>query len=212
MDKRYAIFDMDGTLVDSMRYWKDLSAEYIRSKGCVPDEQMMKRCETMTMIESARLFMDGYSLPGPPERLVDEMNAMMAEHYRRDVPLKSGAQDYVRALRAQGVRMCVATGTDAELARACLERLGVADCFEDILSCEDIGVSKSRPDIYLLAAQRLGAQPGEIAAYEDAFFAARTAREAGFWLVGVYEPAYASCWEQLQALACETITDWREAL
>ena len=108
--------------------------------------------------------------------------------------------------------MCVATGTAAPLARLCLERLGVADYFVDILSCEDIGVSKECPDIYLLAARRLGSTPEETAVFEDALYAARTAKKAGFYTVGVFEPGYAEWWEELSALADETITDWRNLI
>ena len=85
-------------------------------------------------------------------------------------------------------------------------------CFDFLLSCETLGVGKSRPDIYLEAARRLGAAPGEIAVFEDALYAVRTAREAGFYVVGVAEEAYAGDWPQVCALAHETITDWRNCV
>ena len=88
----------------------------------------------------------------------------------------------------------VATATAEPLARACFARLGVDGLFDFILSCETIGVSKDRPDVYLLAAERLGAAPAETAVFEDALYAARAAREAGFYVVGVPEPAYAADW------------------
>lgn len=211
MDKPYAIFDMDGTLTDSMHFWRDLGRDYLAQKGVCPDERLLWMVQTMTMAQTARHFMDCFGLTGPEWVIVDEMNAIMAEHYRRDVPLKPGVAAYLQRLEARGTRMCVATATAAPMARACLERLGVAGRFTAIFSCEDIGVSKERPDLYLLAARRLGGRPEETAVFEDALYAARTAKEAGFYTVGVYESSCAPGWQALCALADETITDWRNA-
>ena len=88
MDKRFAIFDMDGTLADSMVYWKNLAKEFLESKGVrtiSPD--ILERIKPMTMTESAALFIQEYGLPGTAERVAAEMNAMMDEHYRQDIPL-----------------------------------------------------------------------------------------------------------------------------
>ena len=212
MDKSYAIFDMDGTLTDSMHFWVDLGAEYLRSKGKEPDERMLWMVQTMTMEQTAQHFMDTFGVSGPPERIIGEMEELMAVHYRSDVPLKPGVAAYLDKLGWRGVRMYVATATAVPLATACLERLEVLGRFEGLLSCESLGVSKTRPDIYLEAARRLGAAPGDCAVYEDALYAARTAKAAGFYTVGVYEASLASDWPALSALAHETITDWRNAL
>ena len=211
MDKRFCIFDMDGTLVDSMHYWKGLGRDYLESLGIRPDEKLLWMVKAMTMVEGAAYFMDTFHIPGPPQRIVDEMEAMMAEHYRRDVPLKLGVKAYLERLRGRGCRLCVATATAESLARQCLSRLGVDGFFDFILSCETLGASKDRPDVFLEAARRLGAAPGETAVFEDALYAARTAREAGFYTVAVPEPSYAGDWPELSALADECILDWRNA-
>ena len=212
MDKRFCIFDMDGTLTDSMHHWKRLGADYLRSKGIEPDERLLWMVKAMTMTQGAAYFMKTFGLPGPEDAVVAEMEAVMDAHYRNDVPLKPGADRYLSTLRARGAKLCVATATAEPLARACLERLGVADRLEFILSCETLGLSKDRPDIYLLAAERLGAAPGDCAVFEDALYAAKTAREAGFYTVGLYEESYAHEFPALEALCHETVTDWRDAL
>ena len=176
MDKRFAIFDMDGTLVDSMGYWQRLSGEYLASKGVAENtEKILERIKAMTVAEAAALFVQVFRLSGTAEDVAAEMNAMMDEHYRRDIPLKRGVMDYLEHLRQAGVRMCVASATAGELMEACLSRLDAAKYFEFLLSCEEVGSGKSRPDVFLEAARRLGAQPGEIAVYEDALHAAQTA-------------------------------------
>ena len=102
MDKRFCIFDMDGTLVDSMHYWKGLGRDYLESLGIHPDEKLLWMVKAMTMLEGAAYFMDTFHIPGPPQRIADEIEAMMEEHYRRDVPLKPGVKEYLERLRARG--------------------------------------------------------------------------------------------------------------
>ena len=212
MDKRFAIFDMDGTLVDSMGYWQRLSGEYLASKGVTENtEPVLERIKAMTVAEAAALFVQVFRLPGTAEDVAAEMNAMMDEHYRRDIPLKRGVPDYLERLRQAGVRMCVASATTGELMEACLSRLDAAKYFEFLLSCEEVGSGKSRPDVFLEAARRLGAKPPEIAVYEAALHAALTARRAGFYTVAVYDDSSRSAWEKLTALTDEAIADWSAA-
>ena len=195
MNKAFAIFDMDGTLVDSMPWWQRVGVEFLASRGVTnPSAELLERIKPMTLLEIAA-----------------EINSMMAEHYRRDVKLKPGAAEYLRALKEKGVRMCVASATVEPLVTACLNRLGVLDCFEFLISCADVGAGKDRPDVFLAAAERFGAAPEDVASYEDAIFAARTAVDAGFYTVGVYDATADAAWEQLKAITREHITDWKAA-
>ena len=213
MDTRFAIFDMDGTLVDSMVYWQRLGWEYLASRGVTGGvDEVLERIKAMTMAESSALFIETFGLPGTPETVEAEMNAVMDGHYRSDIPLKPGAADYLAALADRGVKLCVATATAEPLARACLTRLGVADYFQLILSCDAVAAGKDRPDVFLEAARRLGTAPAATAVFEDALFAVRTAKEAGFYTVGIYDPSGAAHWAQVQLLADETVTDWADAL
>jgi HAD superfamily hydrolase (TIGR01509 family) len=212
VNKKFAVFDMDGTLVDSMGYWQRLGREYLASQGITEHvEAVLEQIKAMTMTESAALFIEQFGIPGPPKRAAEEMNAVMERHYRNDIPLKSGAAAYLSALSAQGVQMCVATATPEPLARACLTRLGILDRFQFVLSCDAVSAGKDRPDVFLEAARRLGQTPDRIAVYEDAFFAAQTAKQAGFYTVGVWDDSAGSRWEQLSALTDETIRNWQEA-
>ena len=212
MDKKYCIFDMDGTLTDSMGYWRSLGGDYLRSKGVEPPADLPWMVKGMTLAESAAYFMESCGLPGPAQRIVDELNAFMDARYRNDVPLKPGAAEYLKGLQARGARLSMATATAPPLVRACLGRLGVAEEFEFFVSCESIGKSKEHPDVFLEAARRMGAAPEECAVFEDALFAARTAKRAGFYTVGVYEATYDDEWPAMREICDEVITDWREAL
>lgn len=208
-----AVFDMDGTLIDSMGYWNRLGREYLASYGITENvDGALARTVTMTMLESGALFAEAFGIPGPAARVADEMNAIMEAHYRTDIPLKPGVADYLGRLRAAGVRLALATSSPEALARVCLGRLGVADCFEFLLSCDAVAAGKDRPDVFFEAARRLNAAPAEIAVYEDALFSARTAKDAGFFVVGVYDDAGAAEWPELRALCDAAVTDWRKLL
>ena len=228
MNKPYAIFDMDGTLVDSMGFWKRLAFEYLESHGVTDvSAEILERIKPMTMTESAALFIEEYGLSGTPESVAADMNAMMDDHYRSDIPLKPGVKEYLTKLKAVGVRMCVASATAESLMEACLGRLGVLVDFEFLLSCETVGAGKKRPDVYLESIKRMDAQVSETAVYEDAIYAAETAKLAGFYVVGVQDESTAgcwepedpadpdsvriSCWEKMKRLADEVIEDWKAA-
>lgn len=210
MDKNFAIFDMDGTLIDSMVFWKNLATEYLSSKGVkqIP-EDILERIKPMIMSESAALFQQEFGLSGDPEA---EMNAMMDAHYRNDIPLKPGVREYLQMLRSRGVRMCVASATAEHLMEACLKRLGVRDYFVFLLSCETVGAGKRSPLVYLESAERLNAAPEDIAVYEDALYAAQTAKDAGYYVVGVYDDSAAKNWQTIEHVADEVILDWEETV
>lgn len=209
MDKQYAIFDMDGTLVDSMVYWKNLAKEYLASKGIthIPD-MILEKIKPMTMTESATLFIEKFGLNGTPESVAKEMNALMDTHYYKDIPLKKGIKEYLNKLYNSGTTMCVASATAVSLVEACLKRLGIIEYFSFLLSCETIGVGKSKPNIYYEAAKRLGAEPSDIAVYEDALYAAETAKKAGFYVVGVFDESAKKNLASLKEISDEIILEW----
>ena len=140
------------------------------------------------------------------------MNAMMEGHYRHDIPLKSGVKAYLQRLHGRGVRMCVASATAEHLMESCLTRLGVRSYFDFLLSCETVGEGKRSPLVYHVSAGRLGAAPAETAVYEDALYAVRTAKEAGFHVIGVYDDSAAGNWKTIEKLADEIILNWEEAI
>jgi HAD superfamily hydrolase (TIGR01509 family) len=206
MDKKYAIFDMDGTLIDSMAFWRNLPREYLKIQKVDTDiSKLADEIAPLTVSEAAALFVERFQLKSEAERVASEMNNIMAEHYRKDIPLKNKANTLIDGLVADGVRLCVASATDKELVAACLGRLGIIDRFEFILSCEELGTSKRKPLIFLEAAERFKAMPAEVAVYEDALYAVQTAKKAGFYTIGVYDSESEKAWRIICAMADETV-------
>lgn len=208
MKKKYCIFDMDGTLVDSMPYWDRLSPDYLEQRGIRGDfSGLMERIKTMTMPEACVHLKEAFDLPETPAEIQVQLGDVMRNHYATDIPLKKGVREYLDALRKEGVKLCIATATALPLVHLCLGRLGVEEYFSFIMSCEEVGRGKNYPDAFLEAARRLGAAPEETAVYEDAFEAIKTAKNAGFYTVAVYDSMNVN-WEKSAALADEVITDW----
>ena len=212
MDKGYAIFDMDGTLVDSMGYWRNMEREFLTRKGITENlEEILEITKPMTLEESSAYFSQYCGIDCSPSQFIAEIEAIMAEHYRNDVQIKPGVRAYLDNLKRRGVPMCVASATNKPLVELCLETLGLRSYFEFILSCVEVGAGKNRPDVFLESARRLGAEPADCAVYEDAIYAVRSAHAAGFHVVAVKDAHNAACWDELSELADEIIKDWLSA-
>lgn len=214
MERPFAIFDMDGTLVDSMPCWSRLTDEYLESLQLPPEDliELKARSARMSLRESAALFQAALNLDKTPEEIELEMGDLMDRHYQNDIPLREGVQEYLEKLSEEGVAMCVLTLTPAPLARACLKRLGIDHYFAFILTSDDVGVGKDKPDIFLQAAWEFGVYPPDVAVYEDSYYAAKAAREAGCFVIGIYEQTSAGNWPRMQRICDETIESWMEAV
>ena len=211
MNCKYCIFDMDGTLVDSMGHWKHLEYEFLETKGVTEDiNEVLKEIQHMTIPAAMAYFIDRFGFEGTVDSLTDEFNALMAAHYASDVEVKPGVVTYLDKLHAQGVKMCIASATSVPLVTICLERLGLRKYFEFLLSCVDVNASKDKPDVFMEAARRLGGTPAETAVFEDSLVASTTAKAAGFHVVGIYDKYSAHNWQAIKHLADELIEDWEK--
>ena len=214
MDFSFAIFDMDGTIVDSMPFWDRLTGEYLESLQLPPEEHLDLKdaVERLSMREAAELFQQALDLDKTPEEIVLEMGDLMDKHYQEDIQLRAGVKDFLEGMRAEGVPMCVLTLTPAPLAYACLDRLGVAEYFAFILCSDDVGIGKERPEIFAQTAWEFGVYPMETIVFEDSHYAARAAKQAGCTVVGIFEQTHEEHWPMMQRICDETVMDWDEAM
>ncbi len=182
----FAIFDLDGTLIDSMPVWSAIDRQMLTDRGVVYDlDAATEATKALSIREAMQYWVDHFGIKDTVDKLVAEADERVRQAYATTVPLKNNVLEYLDHLKKQGVRMCVATSTTIPLVEVVMRRLELWDRFEFVLSAHDVGRGKEFPDVYLEAARRLGAKPGQCTVYEDTLAAVRTAHAAGFRTVGV---------------------------
>lgn len=200
MKIRGAIFDVDGTLLDSMSVWDTIGADYLRAIGYEPRENLNRVFKNMSLYQAARYYQTEYGVALGVDEIMSGVNAMLEEYYRFKAPLKPGAAELLEQLRIKGVKLCIATATDRYLVEAALERCGVLSCFGEIFTCNGVGHGKDEPHIFEAALRFLETQKSETIVFEDALYAIRTAKEAGFPVAAVYD-GHEAAQDEIRALA-----------
>lgn len=206
-----AIFDLDGTLLDSMFIWDTIGEDYLRSLGKEPRENLKEAFMTLTLEEAAEYYRAHYGVTLSVKKIVDSVNAMVEEAYRTKVTLKPGIVEYLFWLKDNGVKMCVATVTDRYLAEETLARLGILHFFSEIFTCAEVGFGKDKPIIYQKAQEHLGTPKKETYVFEDMLFALKTAKADDFQTVGVYD-RHESSQTALKVLADYYILDYTDPI
>lgn len=205
-----AIFDLDGTLLDSMPVWDDIGEKYLRSLGLTPARDLQGDIKVLSLAESARLLRREYQLPYTEEEIMAGINGLIEDQYRAFIQLKPGARKLLRSLHDAGVKMCIATATDRYLVETALERLDLSAFFQFIITCGEVGCGKDQQVIYNTALGLLATKRKNTVVFEDALHAIKTAKNAGFTVVGVYDPSAAEDQELIRSIADFYIYSLRE--
>ena len=204
-----AIFDADGTLFDSMPVWYNVGIRYLESRGITPDENLTEKVASMSLMEAAEFFQTEYSIKDSYAEIIGDINRLIETAYFHEIGLKKGVKNYLEKIHNGGVKMCVATSTDQYLIKAALERCGVLKYFTEVLTCGMVGKGKTKPDIYEKALEIIGTDKEDTVVYEDALYALKTAKGAGFYTVGVHDDAEKKQ-DELKSLADRYILSFDE--
>ena len=210
-----AIFDLDGTLTDSMYIWNEAPKALVRKFGGEQAGAKMIRTSSARDIremgrrEASEYMVDTFCLPCTPEQVMEGVNALVTGEYRDRVPMKTGADTLLERLGALGVPCGIATASEAFQARDAMVRLGLWKHFLFAFSSLQYG-SKSRPDVYFAAARSLGSAPEHTIVFEDALHAIETAKAAGFRVCGVYDDSAREDQEAIRRIADYYITSFEE--
>lgn len=195
------IFDMDGTLLDTMFYWGRVGEIYLRRLGKEPKPGLGQTMLSFPMKEGAEYLQNEYGLALTVDEILQGIRAVCDDFYRDEAQFKPGAREFMARLREKGIPFVLATATDRDQVELAMKRLGVLEDFHCILTSGEVGSSKDEPDIYLKAAEVMGTVPEETWVFEDAIHAARTAKRAGFKLVGVYDESAQEIQQELRELS-----------
>ncbi len=204
-----AIFDVDGTLLDSMGIWEDAGKRYLHSIRVEPEENLSTVLFSMTLEEGAIYVRERYSLSQTVPEIVQGVLDEVRDFYYEEAPLKEGAKELLQALAERKIPMAVATSSEREYVEAAFRRLHIRQYFKEIFTCSEVGAGKSQPLIYETAANCLGTKPEETYVFEDVLHAIRTANGAGFQTVGIYDKYSEKDQEEIKRHASFYLPDFK---
>ena len=182
-----AIFDVDGTLLDSMYVWNQAGEKYLKRHGITPRPGVNEEFKNQSLRQAADYLQTVWGLSGTAEEIMSDINKMIEEDYFYRVNMKEGAAEFLEQLKMRGVSLCLATATDRHLVEAALRRNRIADYFPQIFTCTEVGHGKDEPDIFKRALRSLGTSIEETVIFEDALYAVKTAKNAGFTVAAMYD-------------------------
>lgn len=206
------IFDLDGTLIDSMPAWQNIGSEFLKKHGITPPADLNETIKIMSFAESARYFIDFYGVAMTEAQVGDEINGMIRDNYARHIPLKPFVKETLDQYLDQGIKMGILTATHKSLTELVLGRFGLQDHFEFILTSGMTGLPKSQPEIYHQAVAQLELPVQHIAIFEDALYCIQAARDTGCHIVGVYDDSSQNDWEEIQKISDCAIMSFKELL
>lgn len=208
MKLKGVIFDVDGTLIDSMSIWDDIVVNLLEKRGIVPTEEFLKSVRPLAAFQSATLVREKFKLSVTNEEVFHELNTMAESYYINHIKLKPHAKELLEGFKKAGVKICIATANERYLVEAALNRLDVAEYFEFIITSTDVGAGKEEPTIFLKALELLNTKIEETIIFEDSDLAIKTAKKIGFKVVGVYDEAFADKAEVIKETADSYITSF----
>lgn len=185
--KKGAIFDLDGTLVNSMKVWEN--ADYILAEryGFKPDDEYWNMVTSYSFLQGAEYIVSRFKLNKTADELASELYEIVLSDYKYNIKLKKGAKILLEKLKNDGIKMAVATSNTKDMTLAALKSNGIFDYFSVFVYCDEVGKNKRYPDVYNEAARRLGLKTDECYIFEDAPHALEGAKKSGAEVIGVYD-------------------------
>ncbi|GIM28306.1 haloacid dehalogenase [Clostridium polyendosporum] len=184
-----AIFDLDGTLIDSMWVWEQIDVDYLKNKGYDKPKNLKEDINHLSFEQTAIYFKNTFNIKESVEEIMNEWFNMAFDHYENNVKLKSGAKEFLLKLRKSGIKIALATSNSNSLLQCALKSNGIYEFFDVITTTGEVERGKNFPDVYLLTAKKLNVEPENCIVFEDILAAIQGAKAAGMKVVGVYDEA-----------------------
>lgn len=206
------IFDLDGTLVDSMWVWRQIDIDYFALKNIDFPDNYQDMIEGMSVYETACYTKETFGIEDGIDVMIDTWNKMAFDQYSNHIPMKNGAYDFISYLNGHGIKLGIATSNSKELCIEALRTHGVLEFFDAIITGEECTAGKPAPDVYLMAANKLGVKAEKCIIFEDLCNGIKAGSNAGMITVAVKDE-YSRCnWDEKIELADYYIEDYKEIL
>lgn len=205
------LFDFDGTLVDSMPTYVSMMLRILDENGIKYSDDIVKIITPLGYAGTAKYFVE-MGLDKPVDELIATMNSYALVAYRDKIGAKKNVIEALKSLKADGCGLHVLTASPHTMLDPCLKRLGIFDLFDNVWSCDDFSTTKADPEIYRMAAKRIGAPVNEIIFLDDNFNADKTAKEAGMIVYGVYDDSSAEFVDEMRRITDRYIMDFSELI
>jgi HAD superfamily hydrolase (TIGR01509 family) len=186
-DIKGVIFDLDGTLVDSMWIWRQIDIEFLEKRGIDLPDELQKEIEGKSFTETAHYFKDRFQLPETIESIQNEWNEMARLFYKERIPLKNGVLEFLEKVHSKGLLMGIGTSNSRELLVEILKSKGIEKYFKTIRTSCEVPRGKPYPDIFLKVAEDMGLDPSECVVFEDTHAGVTAAKSAGMQAVAIYD-------------------------
>lgn len=206
------IFDLDGTLLDSMWIWEKIDIDYLNSKGHNMPENLKDEICHLSFQQTAEYFKKRFNINDSIETILNTWHNMALNHYSNDVTLKPGALDLLNALKERGIKIGLATSNSIDLLTAGLNCVGIYEYFDEITTTDEAKRGKNFPDVYLLSAKKLGVDPNQCIVFEDIINAVKGAKLANMKVVAVYDKSSEYQMDTLIENSDKYIHDFKEIL
>lgn len=207
-----AIFDLDGTLVDSMWVWEQIDIDFLKSKGYTPPKDLKDDITHLTFRQTAEYFKDRFNLSDSIDEITDTWNNMAYDFYSSKVKLKEGVIPFFNKLKSLNIKIGLATSNSLPLLEATLKNNGIYHLFDAITVTDEVKKSKENPDVYLLCANKLNVSPKNCVVFEDIIAAVNGAKLAGMKVIGIYDKASEDQKEILTQICDRYILNYNELI
>lgn len=206
------IFDLDGTLIDSMEIWSKIDKEYLGSFGYEVPKDLQEEITHLTLTETANYFKNRFKIQDDAKEIISTWNDMALHHYSNDIQLKDGVIPFLNSLKDKGLKIALATSNSVPLLEAVLKNNNIYHYFDAITTTEEVKKSKDNPNIYLLSADKLNVHPKECLVFEDIVQAVKGAKLSGATVYAIYDKSSEHQKEELEKLADKYIFSFNELI
>ncbi|WZL71891.1 HAD family phosphatase [Clostridiaceae bacterium 35-E11] len=204
------IFDLDGTLVDSMWIWEQIDIDYLGKRGIALPNDLQKKIEGMSFTETAHYFKERFAIKESIEEIKLEWTKMAQDYYQNRIPLKKGVLPWLTFLKSQGIKLGIGTSNSRELAEHVIKKHNIMGFFKAIRTSCEVDKGKPYPDIFLKVAEDLGVTPSSCLVFEDTYAGVLAAKRAGMKVIAIADENSIPYKKDIYSLADQYIEGFEE--